>query len=162
MDAVAAELAAGSVWEVAVRRAAAGTAGELAGRLTEAADVRHALVLAADLPGAEALRALNAVGALSEQTGAAAAQLVDRVGAAIRAETRSRRAVEVELAPALATTRLLAGLPLVGLLMGGALGADTVHVLVRTRPGLACFAVAAGLEVAGLLWCRAIRRRAVG
>jgi tight adherence protein B len=161
-ETVAAELACGAGWLEALTRAAADGDGELCLRLRAAGDVRHALVGAAALPGAEGLQALSAAEWVSQRTGAPGGAVVGRVAEVLRAEAAAQRAVEVELAPARATTRLLAGLPAVGLLMGAGLGADPLHALLGTSPGRLCAAAAALLEVAGLLWCRAIRRRAVG
>ena len=162
--AVAAELSAGAVWEVAVRRAATALAAdgaELGTLLADSVDLDHALNLAAGLPGAEGLEAFCAAGQLGQRTGARAAALVERVASALRARARAKRAVAVELAPAVSTARLLAGLPVIGLLMGAALGSDPMRVLLLSAPGRGCLVAAAVLEAAGLLWCRAIRHRAL-
>lgn len=159
VGAVAAELVAGAAWDTALRRGSAVSA-TLAPRLAPAAAPLVALRRLAATPGREGLAALVAVAELSSQTGAAAAGLVSRVGDLLRADDRARRAVDVELASALATARLLAGLPLVGLAMGAAVGAHPAAVLLGTPAGWVCLLLAAGLELAGLAWCRRIRRGA--
>jgi tight adherence protein B len=161
-DALAAELTAGADWPTALARAAASCPGELADRLAPSADLAYELDRAAALPGAEGLLALRAAERLSAGCGAPVAAVVGRIAEALRAEAHAQRSVEIEMAPARATTRLLAGLPLVGLLMGVALGADPVRVLAFSGPGRACLLLALLLEGGGLLWCRAIRRSALG
>jgi tight adherence protein B len=160
-DALAAELTAGADWSTGLARASGGCTGELADRLAAVVDVGRELPRVARLPGAEGLLALRAAEQLSTGCGAPAAALVGRIAEALRAEAHAQRAVEIELAPARATTRLLAGLPLVGLLMGMALGADPLRVLALTGPGRGCLLLALLLEGGGLLWCRAIRRSAL-
>jgi tight adherence protein B len=55
---------------------------------------------------------------------------------------------------------LLALLPAFGWLMGSALGADPLGVLVGTPLGLSCLVVGLLLETAGLLWTARITRGA--
>lgn len=53
---------------------------------------------------------------------------------------------------------LVALLPVAGLGLGAALGAEPLRVLLHTPGGLACLAVGAFLEAAGLYWaCRIVR-----
>lgn len=159
--AVGAELAAGAAWDTALVRAA-DDGSELVLPLRAAPSPQAALRRVSMLPGAEGLAALAAVGDLSLQTGASASTLAERVAQVLRAEERARRAVDVELSAALATARLLAALPVVGLLMGVSLGADPVAVLLFSSAGRACLLVAVVLELAGIGWCRRIRRVALG
>ena len=55
---------------------------------------------------------------------------------------------------------MLAGLPALGLLLGAALGADPLHVLLHTGPGLGCLLIGGLLEGAGLWWALRIVRGA--
>lgn len=159
--AVGAELAAGAGWETALLRAA-DEGSTLASPLLGSPSPHEVLRRLSVVPGAEGLAALAAVGDLSLQTGASASRLAERVAEVLRAEDRSRRAVDVELASALASARLLAALPVVGLLMGAAVGADPLRVLLFSGAGRGCLVAALLLELAGVLWCRRIRRVALG
>lgn len=49
---------------------------------------------------------------------------------------------------------------MLGLLLGTALGADPLHVVLHTGPGLVCLLVGAALEGAGLWWALRIVRGA--
>jgi tight adherence protein B len=55
---------------------------------------------------------------------------------------------------------MLAGLPALGLLIGTALGAGPLHVLLHTGAGLGCLAAGGVLEGLGLWWVRRIVRGA--
>jgi len=159
--AVGSELAGGASWEVALVRAA-DDGPELVRSLRGSPTPQAGLRWLATLPGADGLAALVAVGDLSLQTGASASRLAERVAAVLRAEDRARRAVDVELAASVATARLLALLPLIGLLMGAAVGAHPLAVLLLSPAGRACLLTALVLEFAGIAWCRRIRRVALG
>ena len=89
---------------------------------------------------------------VSQGTGAGLAASVDQLAAALRAHERQRLAVGSQLAGARTTARLLAALPVIGLLMAAAFGADPLRVLLSTPIGLACLTVATVLDVAGVLW----------
>lgn len=109
-------------------------------------------------PGSdEATAALVAVAAaweVSERTGAPAAQLLRRLAGALREEADARDAREAALAAPRATARLLLALPALGLLLGHALGAAPLLVLVGTAPGRLAGAVGAALALAGWVWTR--------
>jgi tight adherence protein B len=55
---------------------------------------------------------------------------------------------------------MLAGLPVLGLLLGTALGADPLHVVLHSAAGLGCLVVGVVLEGAGLWWALRIVRGA--
>ena len=57
-----------------------------------------------------------------------------------------------ELSTAKSTSRLLAGLPLVGVGMGFFVGANPLAFLADTMPGHLCLVAAATLICAGLIW----------
>ncbi|GGM64997.1 hypothetical protein GCM10012275_39390 [Longimycelium tulufanense] len=51
-----------------------------------------------------------------------------------------------------ATAAVLAALPLLGLLLGEAIGAGPWHILSETAPGQILLAIGACLACAGLIW----------
>jgi tight adherence protein B len=93
-----------------------------------------------------------AVWRLAEQTGAPAAELVGRIEADVRAADRGAASAAAEAAGAQATGLLLAALPVAGIAIGYAIGADPLAVLLRTPVGAACAVAALVLQCAGVLW----------
>jgi tight adherence protein B len=93
---------------------------------------------------------------LTETTGAPLGPIVHQLAGTVRADRQHRRAVDGELAGVRASARVLGALPLVGLLMGTALGAQPVAFLVGSNAGWCCLVLGVLLELAGLRWCRAI------
>lgn len=93
-----------------------------------------------------------AVWRLAEQTGAPAADLVERVEADARAADRARASAAAEAAGAQATALLLAALPVGGIALGYAIGADPLRVLLHTPIGAVCAVASVLLQCAGLLW----------
>ncbi|MFF5568136.1 type II secretion system F family protein [Streptomyces sp. NPDC012623] len=160
----AAELRAGSQPVQALLTAAGATGG--LGR-SEAAvlaaarfggDVPGALRRAAREPGADGLVGLAACWRVAVDSGAGLAAGLDRLEAALRAEKDQREGLRAQLAGAWSTVVVLALLPVVGLLMGAALGAGPLRVLLHTPAGLGCLAVGGLLETAGLWWAARIVR----
>lgn len=89
---------------------------------------------------------------LADRTGAPLAELLERVEADARAADRGLAAAAAQAAGARATAWLLAALPLGGIGLGYAIGADPVAVLLHTPVGGGSAVLAIGLQVAGLLW----------
>lgn len=112
--------------------------------------------------GGEHLGRLAAAWALSRSSGCSLADVLDAVAADLRARRRQDRLLVSLLAGPRASAGLLAGLPLIGLLMGAGLGADPLRVLTTTGPGQLALAAGIGLDVAGLLWTDRIVRGAGG
>ncbi len=123
-------------------------------------DVPGALRSAAREPGAEGLLGLAACWRVAVDRGAGLAAGLDRLEAALRSERDQRADLRAQLAGARSTAVMLAALPVLGLLMGSALGAEPLRVLLHTGPGLTCLAVGAVLEGAGAWWALRIVRRA--
>ncbi|WP_443041878.1 type II secretion system F family protein [Streptomyces sp. B21-106] len=123
-------------------------------------DVPRALALAARSPGAEGLLGLAACWRVAVDQGAGLAAGLDRLEAALRAERDQRADLRAQLAGPRATVVMLAGLPVLGLLLGAALGADPLHVLLHTGAGLGCLLVGGVLEGAGAWWALRIVRTA--
>ncbi|MBQ0848177.1 type II secretion system F family protein [Streptomyces sp. BH-SS-21] len=115
-------------------------------------DVPGALTDAARRPGAEGLLGLAACWRVAVDRGAGLAAGLDRLEGALRAERDQRADLRAQLAGARSTAVLLAGLPVLGLLLGTALGADPLHVVLHTGAGLGCLLVGGVLEGVGLWW----------
>jgi tight adherence protein B len=94
----------------------------------------------------------SAVWRLAEQTGAPAADLVERIETDARAGDRSRATAGAQAAGAQATALLLAALPIGGIALGYGVGVDPLEVLLHTPMGAACATAALLLQCGGLLW----------
>ncbi|WP_189302339.1 type II secretion system F family protein [Streptomyces albospinus] len=159
--AVAGELRAGQQPDRAL--AAAGAAGPGEPGLGEAGagvlaaaryggDVPGALRAAARLPGAEGLTGMAACWQVAVEGGAGLARGLERIAAGLGAQREQREELRAQLAGPRATALMLALLPAGGLLMGGALGADPLGVLLHTPAGWGCLAVGGLLEWGGVAW----------
>ncbi len=127
-----------SPWPTAT--AAAGSSGDIADAL--------------DLDGrtSPVLRHLAACWRVGERSGAGLAASVSRLATSARAAEDIRAALEGQLAVPRATARMLALLPVIGIVFGTLLGADPLDWLTSSPPGRACLAGGALLTVAGLWW----------
>nr|WP_037762215.1 type II secretion system F family protein [Streptomyces sp. 142MFCol3.1] len=123
-------------------------------------DVPAALTEAARQPGAEGLVGLAACWRVAVDRGAGLAAGLDRLEGALRAERDERADLRAQLAGPRSTAAMLAALPVLGLLLGTALGADPLHVLLHSGSGLGCLLVGGALEGAGLWWALRIVRGA--
>jgi tight adherence protein B len=123
-------------------------------------DVPGALSCAARQPGAEGLLGLAACWRVAVDQGAGLAAGLDRLEGALRADRDQRADLRAQLAGARSTVVMLAGLPVLGLLLGGVMGADPLHVLLHTGAGLGCLVVGGVLEGLGMWWALRIVRGA--
>ncbi|WP_018386166.1 type II secretion system F family protein [Wenjunlia vitaminophila] len=123
-------------------------------------DVPAALRRAAGAPGAEGLAGVAACWQVAVDRGCGLAEGVERVGAALREQQRLDDELRAELAGPRSTAALLAALPMVGLLLGTALEAQPLRVLLHTPAGLGCLVLGAVLQGLGLAWTARIVRRA--
>jgi len=150
--------------EAAAADATPGTAGALG---TAAAAAR----LGGDVPGvlrAHDTRELrpwldrlaNAWG-LADRHGVPLADLIDAVRVDLEHRTRFAAEVDARLAGPRATAAVLAGLPVLGLALGQAIGAGPVAVLAGTTAGQVLLVVGTGLACAGVLWSARIAAVAV-
>jgi tight adherence protein B len=110
----------------------------------------------------DVLRSLAACWAVCSATGGGLASAVDRLEEGLRADRVLRQALAAELAGPRATAGLLAVLPVVGLLLAWALGADPLSVLLHTPLGLVCLVGGVGLDALGVIWTGRLVRRAGG
>jgi tight adherence protein B len=165
-SAVAGEVRAGRQPGEALSRAArdSGGLGDAEAVVLAAArfggDVPGALADAARQPGADGLLGLAACWRVAVDRGAGLAAGLDRLEGALRAERDQRADLRAQLAGARSTAVMLAGLPVLGLLLGTALGADPLRVVLHSTAGLGCLLVGAVLEGAGLWWALRIVRGA--
>ncbi len=121
-------------------------------------DVPEALLQAAREPGAEGLVGMAACWRVSVDGGAGLAAGLDRLEVALRSEQDQRDELRAQLTGARSTALLLALLPVAGLLMGTALGAGPLRVLLHTPAGLGCLVVGGLLEGLGVFWAGRIVR----
>ncbi|MFC4058597.1 type II secretion system F family protein [Planomonospora corallina] len=164
---LAAELAAGRTANEALVRVVSVMAfpDPMAGRtLTAAArdggDVPVALLAVAPERGGEGLRRLAACWRASVTAGGGLVALVDRVAASLREAEAHRQDVAAQLAGPRATARLLAGLPVLGLLMAAGLGMRPLDFLFGGPAGTACLVLGIVLDGCGLWWTHHLVARA--
>ncbi|MFJ9624687.1 type II secretion system F family protein [Streptomyces sp. NPDC101181] len=121
-------------------------------------DVPTALRQAAEGSGLEGLAGMAVCWRVAADGGAGLATGLDRLETALREDRRQREALRAQLSGAWSTVVVLALLPVAGLGLGTALGAEPLRVLLHTPGGLVCLAVGGVLEAAGLFWaCRIVR-----
>lgn len=159
--ALADELVTGLPLETAVMRAAEG--------MPWLAHTARAARLGSDLPAAlrldatrndlSALLSLSAAWQVASGSGAGLALAARNLGQAALERERARRELATEMAGPRATAKVLALLPLIGLLLGGAFGGSPWTWLTSTSLGLIVLALGLALEVLGLLWVRWLVRR---
>jgi tight adherence protein B len=153
-DALVAEMRAGLPAQRAVTNACS-LCPELAGVAASArlgGDIVAALTTAAQRPGAEGLRLVAAGWQVSARSGAGLAAVLDRIAASLRADEEAHAEVVAALGPPRATAKLLASLPLVGLVLGTAMGVDPLGFLLTTGVGIACLLAGVALAITGLWW----------
>lgn len=139
----AALLAVAAEFEVLAPAAAAQRVG---------APIVPALREAAAEPGGSGLGLVAAAWQLADRTGTPLAAALEQTGATLAEEEQVRATVESELAPARATGRLLAVLPLAGIVVGVLIGGDPIAFLLSTPIGNGCLIGGALLAAAGMLW----------
>lgn len=165
--ALAGELRAGRTPSEALRAAAA-TAGPLAASLLAAAEsvavggsAAAELEAASKLPGASRLRAVAAAWRVTESAGGRVALVLERLGDAMDRDDQLQREMAAALAAPRATTMLLAGLPVLGLGMGQAVGAHPFHLLIYKPLGWGLLIAAGALDAVGIVVSRRISQWAL-
>lgn len=109
---------------------------------------------------AAAWRDVAAAWDVSISVGAPLAESLRAMAAALRDAEESGDDVRVALAEPAGTARLMAWLPVFGLLIGGALGFDTLAVLVGDAAGLAFLGAGVVLLFLARIWTRRLVRAA--
>lgn len=157
VEALTAEAQAGRPSAAAVAEAARPLLGDpifqqVAATVDLGGDPVDALVVASRQPKAEALWAVVVTLRAAATSGAAMSTALRTVASGVREDLELQREIDGQLAAPRATARLLVGLPVLVWLMGTALGAEPLRVLLTTPYGLGCLVVGAALEAAGLHW----------
>ncbi len=101
---------------------------------------------------ASTLRQLAAAWRVSQNAGIPLAPLANRLAAVVRAEREQDGEVSAALAGPRASGRMVASLPVAGIVLGVLLGASPLKVLLDTRAGTLCLVVGVALDLAGLAW----------
>lgn len=122
-------------------------------------DVAEALCEDAALTGQAPLRSVAACWQVGEGSGAGLAAAIDRLAATLRSAEEVRSELSAHLAAPRATARMLAVLPLVGVLMAMALGGNPLAWLLSGVAGRLCLMGGIGLSVLGLWWTGRIATR---
>jgi tight adherence protein B len=105
-------------------------------------------------------RALGAAWAVADAAGAALSPSLRQLAVAARDRAETDLEIEVALAGPLATARLVAWLPAVGLGLGVAMGVDVLGTLVGSPLGWGMLGGGVVLVAAGRRWTRSLTRRA--
>ncbi|ETK34425.1 type II secretion system F family protein [Microbispora sp. ATCC PTA-5024] len=164
---LAAELTAGRTPGDALARAVASAhppdpaaLSPVAAAARDGGDVAAALRRSAPAAGGEGLLRLAACWRVGVTAGAGLTALVERLTSSLREAEAHRQEVAAQLAGPRATARMLAVLPVLGLLMGAGLGMSPLAFLLGGPAGLACLAVGLGLDAAGVWWTGRLVARA--
>lgn len=99
--------------------------------------------------------------AVADRHGIPLADLLDAVRSDTEQRVRLAADIQARLAGPRATAAMLAGLPLLGLALGHAVGAAPWRVLSDTAAGQGLLVVGTGLACAGVLWSARLVSRAV-
>ena len=123
-------------------------------------DIPSTLRTLARRPGNEPLSQVAAGWEVAYRTGAGLAGVLDRLACVLRDDEEVRREVAANLASPRATAVMLAMLPVFGIALGTAIGADPAGVLLGSLPGAVCLATGCLLALTGLFWVERITARA--
>jgi tight adherence protein B len=99
---------------------------------------------------------------VSTRTGAPMSATLDQVSAGLAADQSLAAVVASELSAPRATGKVMAALPVCGIVIGYLLGGDPVSWLLDQPVGWACLLGGVLLACLGVLWIEALARRAVG
>ncbi len=95
---------------------------------------------------------------VANEDGAGLAEALQRIGDLAAEDRKHRQQQRALLAGSRATSRVLLGLPLLGVLLGWGFGADPLGFLFGTSIGRVCLASAVALDIAGWWWIRVLTR----
>ncbi|CAB4626928.1 unannotated protein [freshwater metagenome] len=95
---------------------------------------------------------------VAADSGSGMSAAVSRLIQSLRENEELRSTLDAELASPRATAKVLSGLPLIGLLMGIAMGADPIGWLLGNPLGIACLICGLGFSCLGMFWSRRLVR----
>lgn len=124
--------------------------------------VPAALRRAASEAGLEGLGDLGDAWAVAERTGASLCDAVAATAEQLAGKQEVARSVAAELAAPRATGRVMAVLPVAGMLLGFGIGGNPLVFLVGHPAGWACLVAGVALACVGVLWTEALADRAGG
>lgn len=133
-----------------------------AAELRAGGEAAAALRRGAARAGHAGLLDLAAAWEVSVRTGASLVGAVDAAASRLAADQDVARVVDAELSAARLGGRVMAVLPLVGLLMGFGLGGDPIAFLLGSPLGWACLVVGVGFACAGVVWIDTVAERSGG
>ncbi len=116
------------------------------------ADIGQAFREIGRQPGYQGANQLAMAWEMCAQSGAPISRVVDRIAESLRGEELCQKAILTELAAAKATSKLMAVLPVLGVILGFAAGGNPVTFLTQTLIGQICLILAISLSMSGLLW----------
>ncbi|MBO9555465.1 MAG: type II secretion protein F [Cellulomonas sp.] len=148
--------AASSRWQRPVRAVLGPLATPLAGRSVPLVAGNRERLAA----HRERVAAVLAATTLADDLGAPLAAVLERLAGAVAADAEAEAEVRAAVAGPRATARVLTWLPLLGLVVGAALGADPVGAVARGGAGALAALLGVALLVAGRAWTGALLRRA--
>jgi len=105
-------------------------------------------------------RLVGAAWGIAATVGAPSGEVLRAIAAALEQAGEIRAEISVALAEPAGTARLMLWLPLVGLLLGTALGFDTVTMLLTQPAGWICLVAGLGLLLIARAWTRSLVRGA--
>lgn len=162
LGALAADLRSGRSLGVAAAAAGSACGDAEAGRLlARAVQAPEAPVREASGDLGDALGRIAAATRLSTRTGCSLAAVATAVEDDLRARARHRAELRAATAGPRASAAVLAGLPLLGLLMGSGVGADPWRILTTTAVGQVLLVGGVALEAVGLVWSHRLVQRAL-
>ncbi|MHC8497061.1 MAG: type II secretion system F family protein [Actinomycetes bacterium] len=156
LQAFAGELRAGQPMRRALPQSLSGHTPRACAAAVWGGDVAEALRRDAHESGVALWRQVAACWEVSEASGAGLAVAIDRLVVTSRAAEEVRVALESHLAAPRATARMLSLLPVMGVLLGLALGGDPLGWLLFTPVGQLCLLGGLLLTGLGLWWVRRI------
>lgn len=128
-------------------------------RIIERCDDGLPLTLAMEAEGG-AWNEVAAAWEVATTVGAPLAEVLRSLAESMQDASSAADDVRIALAEPAGTARLLLWMPIAGLLLGFALGFDTVTVLVTNPIGIACLVMGLLLVLCARLWTRRLLRRA--
>jgi tight adherence protein B len=98
---------------------------------------------------------------MAQRHGLPLADVLDAAGRDLEQRLRFSKQVTARMAGPRASASVLALLPLLGIAMGEAMGANPIQVLTTTGPGHALLLVGVALQCAGTTWCARLTTQAI-